>query len=330
MDDGARRVPSGVNTDNAQRSGRRVSRLRLELPILVSFPGESSYDECVTVEVDALGALVASSGTMKVGQELFLTNPNSWEQITCHVRHITPKGAGVNHVGVEFATESNEFWEAAVRSSEAAEFPTVHWEIAKLTPKRWRVLSWPTFVLASLMGLIFFLFVARSNRSKPVSVPATRAIFQDVAPEVARLIPGIENYRLATPGDFDPDAAYWVTNSGQKVSGEIPGAFTALGQSHAYILVGEDARWRIVILANGQLRCDAQYRSVAVIARVPKQAIQKIIWADPPPIGSEGDGLLIVRTANDPGSSVVLFLRGNEVVSGTPTGYWQIPLSQTP
>jgi hypothetical protein len=84
---------------------------------------------------------------------------------------------------------------------------------------------------------------------------------------------------------------------------------------------------RVVILADGKLRCDAQYRRVAIVARVPKQSIQKIIWADPPPAGSEGDGLLVVRTANDLGSAVVLFLRGDEVVSGTPTGYWQVPLS---
>ena len=328
MDDGATRVTSGVNTKSALTSGRRVPRLRLEIPILVSFPGESSYDECETVEVGALGALLASSGTMKVGQELFLTNPNSWEQITCHVRHVTPRGAGVSHVGVEFASESNEFWDAAVRSSGAAAFPAVHEEIAKLTPKRWRALSRPTIVLAGMTGLIFlFLFVARSDKSKSRSAPATRAIFQDVALEQARLIPGIENYRLATPADFDPDAVFWVKNSGQKVSGEIPGAFSAFGQSQAYVLVGKDAKWRIVILANGKLRCDAQYRSVAVVARVPKHAIEKIIWADRPPVGSEGDGLLVVRTANDPGSAIVLFLREDEVVSATPAGYWQIPPS---
>src|SRR6266851_5477269 len=67
-------------------------------------------------------------------------------------------------------------------------------------------------------------------------------------------------------------------------------------------------------------------RRAAVVARVPKQAIQKIIWAKPPPAGPEGDGLVVVRTADDPGSAVVLFLRGHEVVSGTPTGFWQIPL----
>jgi hypothetical protein len=326
MDDGARRVPSGVNANSAQTSGRRLSRLQLEMPILVSFPGESSYDNCETIEVSALGALLASSGTMKVGQELFLTNPNSWVQISCHVRHVTPKGAGMSHVGVEFATESNEFWDAVVRSSEAAAFPAVHKEIATLTAKRWRVLSWQTIVFTCLMGLIL-LFIARSHWPSTGAAPAVRSVFQGLAADEGRLIPGIENYRLATPADFDPPAVFWVAKSGQKVGGEIRGAFSAFGQSQAYVLIGKDAKWRIVILTNGRLRCDAEYRTVAVVARVPKQAIEKIIWADPPPAGYEGDGLLVVRTANDPGSAFVLFLRGDEVVSGTPAGYWQIPLT---
>jgi hypothetical protein len=132
------------------------------------------------------------------------------------------------------------------------------------------------------MGLIL-LFIARSHGSNPGSAPAVRSVFEDAAPEEARLIPGIEDYRLATLGDFDPDAAARLGNYGQPVSGEIPGAFSAFGKSRAYVFVAEDATWRIVILADGKLRCDAQYRRVAIVARIPKQAIQKIVWADPPP-----------------------------------------------
>ena len=329
MDDAATRVTSDTNKDNAQRPSRRAPRLRLEMPVLVSFPGESSYDEFKTVEVAILGALLAGSRTVAVGQELLLTNPKSWEQITCHVRSIRPKGPGVNHVGVEFATEWNDFWDSTPPSEECN--PTERKLLKKRednyqrTLKRWRGLTWPTFVLAGLVGLIS-LFVARSYRSNAGSAPAIRSVFRDVSAEEARLIPGIENYRLATPGDFDPDAVSWLTNSGQQTSGEILGAFSVFGQSRAYVLVGKDAMWRIVIFADGQLRCDAQYQHVAIVARVPKQATQKIIWANPPPAGSEGDGLLIVRTAKDLGSAVVLFLQGDQIVSGTPVGYWEIPL----
>lgn len=193
-------------------------------------------------------------------------------------------------------------------------------------PIGWRFLSWPTFALAGLVGLIV-LFVAISYGSRTAAVPAASAGIAGVAPEQARLIPGIENYRLAMPADFDQAGVSWMVNSGQQVAGEIPGSFSALGQSNAYVLAGKDGMWRIVILADGKLRCDAQYRSVALVARVARGAIQKIVWATPPPIDSEGDGLLVVRSVNDLGSAVVLFLRGGQVVSGTPSGSWQIPLS---
>ena len=294
---------------------RRVSRVSLQMRVLVGFPGQPTHYECQTIEAGSGGALLVVPRRVEVGQSLLLINPESWKQISCRVRHVQQIEAGVSHVGVEFTTESNNFW--GLDPEENSE---------TRTPKRWRVFSWSTLMLAGLLGLIF-LFVARSHRPNRGPGPSVRSIPQDVAPEEARLIPGIEDDRLATVGDFDPDIASWLANSGRQVSGDIRGAFSAFGQSRAYAFVAKDGTWRIVILADGQLRCDAPYRRVAIVARIPKQAIQKIVWADPPPADSDGDGLLIVRSAKDPGSAVVLFLRRGEVVSGTPVGYWQIPLS---
>ena len=193
-------------------------------------------------------------------------------------------------------------------------------------PTGWRFRSWPTFVLAGLMGLIF-LFVAMSNRMSLQTVPAVSLAIPDLAPEHARLIPGIENFRIARPDDFAPVGVSWMANSGQQASAEISGDFSAFGQSNAYILRGKDGMWRIVILADGKLRCDAHYRTVAIVARVDKEARHKIVWATPPPADAEGDGLLVVRSVDDLGSAVVLFLRGDDVVSATPSGSWQIPLN---
>lgn len=184
-------------------------------------------------------------------------------------------------------------------------------------------------MVAGLLGLILPA-VGVTHKWNTAPAPEVSSIYKDVAAEEARLIPGIEKYRLATRGDFDSDTVSWLNGSGQKVTGQVSGAFSAYGQSRVYILVGDDKLWRIVILANGKLRCDAQYRGVAIVARVPKDAVQKINWADPPPSDSEGDGLLVVRAANDFGTSVVLFLRGDQVVSGTPSDYRQIPFDQAP
>jgi hypothetical protein len=156
-----------------------------------------------------------------------------------------------------------------------------------------------------------------------------RSIFQDIAPEQARLIPDVENYRLATTNDFNREASTWLANSGQQLGGEFQCAFSPGGQSRVYVLIGKGNIWRIVVLSGGELRYDAQYRAIAIVARVSKQAVQKvkIRWADPFPAASEGDGLLIVRTANDIGSGVVVFSRGGQIVSGSPSDYRQIPIS---
>jgi hypothetical protein len=151
-----------------------------------------------------------------------------------------------------------------------------------------------------------------------------------VAPEDASLISDSDNYRLAATGDFAPDLITWLSMPGQQANGDIPGAYSAAGSSHAYVLIGKDATWRVLIVANGQLRCDARYRTLAIVAHVPKNLIQTIDWSDRPTAESEGDGLLIVRAANNPASGVVLFLQGDQVITGTPFNYYQVLKGQTP
>jgi hypothetical protein len=195
----------------------------------------------------------------------------------------------------------------------------------KTNPIGQRIVSWSITLLAACVVMIVIWAVIHKSNAGGSAAPRN-LVPSGVAPEDAMVIPGLEGFRLATPNDFDPGAISWLRGVGPEPNGEIPGAFTANGQSKAYVLVGADAMWRIVILADGKLRCDAKYRSVAIVARVPERAIQNITWADPPRAGSEGDGILVVRAANDLGTSVVLLLSGDEVVSGTPTDFRQIPL----
>ena len=105
---------------------------------------------------------------------------------------------------------------------------------------------------------------------------------------------------------------------------DIPGAYSAAGSSHAYVLIGRDSTWRVLIVANGQVRCDARYRTLSVVARIPKNLIQKIAWSEQPQAESEGDGLLVVRAANSPASGLVLFLNGDQVETGTPFSYYEV------
>jgi hypothetical protein len=143
------------------------------------------------------------------------------------------------------------------------------------------------------------------------------------------LISDSDNFRLATTADFDPDAISWLHGSSPEASGEIPGAYSGADKSDAYVLIGKNGMRRVLIMANGQVRCDAQYRTIALAVRVPRISMEKIDWSRPPG-ESDGDGLLIVPTADQLGSSVVLFLNGQQVVSGTPIDYRQVLLHRTP
>jgi hypothetical protein len=196
----------------------------------------------------------------------------------------------------------------------------------KTKPSGWRALKWPMFALAASAALLTLWTAARRSTDDGTAA-LQNAASPGVAPEDALVIPGIERFRLARVEDFDPEAVSWLQGFGRQVSGKIPGAYSGSGESIAYVLIGKENVRRVVILVNGQKRYDAEYPVIAVAARIPKELIQKISWADPSPPVSDGDGLLIVRAADAPASSVVLFLRGTRVVSANPADYRQIPLS---
>jgi hypothetical protein len=144
---------------------------------------------------------------------------------------------------------------------------------------------------------------------------------QDVPPEDARLISALGDYRLATAKDFDAGATMWLQLFGQQPAGIISGAYSGTVQSNAYILVGKDKVRRVVIVADGQVRCDAAYRSIALAARVPKDVLQRITWVDTSDVETEGDGLLIVAAPDNPASGVVLLLGADQVVPRVPVDF---------
>lgn len=145
--------------------------------------------------------------------------------------------------------------------------------------------------------------------------------------EMAQVMPRVPGFRLAIKADFDPEAVAWLQNEGQQASGKILGDYTGSGEYPAYLWVGKDKSWQVVIPAPAQKRCDVSLPSVAIAARVSKESINRIQWDGPAPEPS-GDGLLIVRSAKDPASGVIFSLRGNDIVGSRPADYRQVPLGE--
>ena len=338
---------------------RRSRRVRFEMPVNIYVCPENAkpiLEAGNTLTVNAHGALLAVRTPLVLGDKLRLINPRTYSEIDCHVRRLAMRYPnGVSHVGVEFVVASPTFWDVEsppqdwdpnwVPPAEHNRPQSPQW--SALAPgggipeppeestdeqddtaalpilKRWRLLSLPTFAVAGLLTLaLLWMVISRSGSPAPAArwIPAS----ESVAPEDASLISDSDNYRVARIDDFAQESVSWLSASGQQASGDIPGAYSAAGSSHAYVLIGRDSTWRVLIVANGQVRCDARYRTLSVVARIPKNLIQKIAWSEQPQAESEGDGLLVVRAADNPTSGVVLFLQGDQVVTGTPVNFYQV------
>ena len=145
--------------------------------------------------------------------------------------------------------------------------------------------------------------------------------------EVAQGVQDAAGFSLATKEDFDPAAVSWLETQGQKADVQIPGNYTGFGESHAYLLRGKDKSWRVLIISDGRVCSDVRFRNVAVVARVPKEYMQSIQLNEPTPPEFDGDGLLIVGSADKPATGVLLSLHGNDASQSHPADYRQIRLS---
>jgi len=372
---------SSLSNDRTHSSGsmtasRRSLRLPVEIPVRFCGQGENGQTlqgQGKTLFVSAHGAHLAVKGCVRVGQSLILTNAKTGKELECVVRSTMQSGDGMNHVGIEFAIASPEFWDIIFPSEGgnpaerkvlplpplgnvdsrdlgrrraargplstklAAKAPTLDSrrslvldeETSKPRPKDGRAYKWPMLALGLAVALVTLWTAMHHKSERRISGADAVSTLSGLPAEVARVIPDGTGYRLADAGDFDSEATRWLQSLGQQVSGEISGRYAGPSESQAYLLVGKDKPWRVIILVDGELRCDAHYQAVVMAVRVPKELIPRVFWNDPPAPEPDGDGLLIVRSASNPASGVVLFLRGIQVVSGTPANYRDIPLLQT-
>jgi hypothetical protein len=93
-----------------------------------------------------------------------------------------------------------------------------------------------------------------------------------------------------------------------------------------YVLKRRGGMMRVVILSAGKNRYDTNFGSLAVVARVPKSALDGMQWSDMPPATPDGDGLLVVRKGNDPLAAVVVMLIKGKFITAHPPNYQDLRL----
>lgn len=140
-------------------------------------------------------------------------------------------------------------------------------------------------------------------------------------------MPGVIGWRVATADDFDANALSWVQSQHSgAVSGRLEGNFsgTQRGNESAYVFIRESGpqagERRVVILDNNQVLMDAGYRSLAIAAILPKDNFAGTEWQNKP-AAPDGDGVLIVRDANDPKSGIVLYASNGKLATARPSSY---------
>ena len=144
----------------------------------------------------------------------------------------------------------------------------------------------------------------------------------------AALIPGANTWHVAVRGEFDPTAQAWMDSEKQPVSGRIAGDFSGNDDVRdvAYVLTRPDGTRRVVVLAGGINRYDATFTHLAIAARIPKANLNAIQWNGDGPPYADGDALLLVRNADDPGSGLVVAIFGKDVTTAVPADYQSIRL----
>jgi len=180
--------------------------------------------------------------------------------------------------------------------------------------------------IAAILVVVGAATQPKSEESEAVTAAELGSVV--VMPRDAERIADVTGWRVATTDDFDPNAAAWLRFARKPVEGRITADFSGVGQDSnvAYVLVREDGVRRVVLLVNGESVYDFRFPAVAIAARVPKGALSGIEWVGSRPSSSDGDGLLIVRSADDPKSGLIVFTSGRHIVTGVPANYQSVSL----
>lgn len=182
-------------------------------------------------------------------------------------------------------------------------------------------------IAVGVLAAIIVVIGSSSTATKPVAPPQP-FVPAGMAPNDALQVHNLENWRLVTADDFNPDTAGWIRSYGIEPSGVIRGDFSGLGHNTdvAYVLVDKARRFRLIIVANHVNRYDSEFDAPAAVTRFPKASANTITWNGPAPRPITADGVLIVRDADDRASGVALFLSRGRLLSGAPADYQAVPL----
>ncbi len=213
----------------------------------------------------------------------------------------------------------------------AAEMPGAHAVAIHELKKERNVVGRIAIAVGVLTAILVVVGATRNLTSAakagPVD-PGASNTGPGILPVDAIAIPRAGRFRAATEADLDPAAAAFLRQFGEIRPGRVPGDYSGQNNTRdvAYLLIGDTGSWRVVMVSQGINKLDSEFASVAFIGRVRRDKLQDVTWTNPPAGPPDGDGLLIVRKADDPASGSVVYLSGGQLVSGAPANFNRVSL----
>ncbi|HYX53134.1 MAG TPA: hypothetical protein VE783_06765 [Candidatus Limnocylindrales bacterium] len=180
-----------------------------------------------------------------------------------------------------------------------------------------------------LVALIALLFAQPYNHPVASGTVGAVAGSSGVDTADASRIPRLTGWHVASADDLR-GAVIFLRAHGAPLTGHIRADFSGGVGMHdsAYLLLDPNGQRRLTMLAEGQVLYDAIFPHADALARIPKADLAKIQWTTSPQFVPDGDGLLVIQSAEDPTSSLVLLKHGPQIYSAHPADYNQIDLSE--
>lgn len=181
-------------------------------------------------------------------------------------------------------------------------------------------------ILAAGVALLIAVAIGwnmlRVKEDEPTG-PPTGVAASDIAQ-----IPDVNHWTLVTDKDLEAAGVDWMRKKGQPPAARLTGDFAGSGSATdvAYVLKRRGGMLRVVLLSGGKNKYDTNFSPLALVARVPKAALADLQWADKFSGTPDGDGLLIVRKADDPATALIVMLTGGKAVTGRPVEYRDLHL----
>jgi hypothetical protein len=171
--------------------------------------------------------------------------------------------------------------------------------------------------LLSIVGAARQMHEAPPQFVKPANQLAVEERSAGVLAVDAKVIPGLDNFRVVKPSEFDSAVVSWMRGQNVEPEGRVPLTLSNKAQTNAaeassdvaYLLTDPEEHRRLVLVSSGKVVFDVFNFGPISIVRVPKSDI-------PPPEkgpAPDGDGLLVIVDPSAPEKSFLLYTVGDRL-----------------